>query len=334
VKSLLWLVILGGIVAAVSTRRDAGADQPPAATNPALQEAPRGFGLGRGQQDDLRFIEDRNGFHFLLDKRAKIRRTTTRLPNGVETKVLRGVVRAGIIGAGKDEETSEGSFASKARARLGLHPTPVEIVTMEDLTRHWNQVFASKEDKALGWYEADVRQTLRFLDRIPGGPSGTAFLPGAGTSQLVDELASRGMALVLNDISDEALGRLKGRFGNGGEGLIWICHDISKPLPTSTPQVDLWADRAVLHFLLDEADIDGYFRNLRTVLKPGGQVLLAEFSEDGAPRCAGLNVHRYTVEEMTRRLGPEFTLVKAEAYVFTNPAGAPRPYIYALFRRG
>ncbi|MEN9667040.1 MAG: hypothetical protein RLZZ326_3403, partial [Planctomycetota bacterium] len=51
------------------------------------------------------------------------------------------------------------------------------------------------------------------------------------------------------------------------------------------------------------------------------------------PRCAGLNVHRYTVEEMTRRLGPEFTLLKTEEYVFKNPAGSPRPYVYALFRR-
>lgn len=204
---------------------------------------------------------------------------------------------------------------------------------MEDRTRHWNHIFAGKEDKELGWYEGDVSQTLRFLDVIPGGPTGTAFVPGAGTSLLVEELSARGMSLVLNDISDEALGRLKGRIGHGGEGLTWICHDISKPLPTYTPQVDLWVDRAVLHFLLEAADIDGYFRNLRTVLKPGGHVLLAEFSEDGAPRCAGLNVHRYTVEEMTRRLGPEFTLLKTEEYVFKNPAGSPRPYVYALFRR-
>lgn len=204
---------------------------------------------------------------------------------------------------------------------------------MEDLSRHWNQVFASKEDRELGWYEEDVRQTLRFLDMIPGGPSGSAFLPGAGTSRLVDELVSRGVSLVLNDISDEALARLKDRIGNRGEKLRWMCHDISKPVPADTPQVELWIDRAVLHFLLEEADIDGYFRNLRAVLEPGGHVLLAEFSEAGAPRCAGLDVHRYTADEMMQRLGPEFTLLKAEDFVFTNPSGAPRPYVYALFQR-
>jgi hypothetical protein len=89
----------------------------------------------------------------------------------------------------------------------------------------------------------------------------------------------------------------------------------------------------VLHFLLTEDDIAGYFRNLQSVLAPNGHVLLAEFAVHGAPKCAGLEVHRYSAEEMGKRLGPEFVLVKAEEFTFINPAGAPRPYVYALFRR-
>lgn len=42
---------------------------------------------------------------------------------------------------------------------------------MTDLAEHWNQIFASKADKELGWYEGDVRQTLVFLDRITGTPT-------------------------------------------------------------------------------------------------------------------------------------------------------------------
>jgi SAM-dependent methyltransferase len=202
---------------------------------------------------------------------------------------------------------------------------------MQDLAGHWNQIFASKPQKELGWYEDDVGQTLKFLDQIPGAPKGLAFLAGAGTSQLVDELLERGVNLVLNDISGEALARMRERIGVRGEHAVWLCQDISKPLPASIPQVDLWIDRAVLHFLLSDADIEGYFQNLRATLKSGGHVLLAEFAETGALRCAGLDVHRYTVDEMTRRLGPDFELVKAETYVFTNPSGAPRPYVYALF---
>lgn len=204
---------------------------------------------------------------------------------------------------------------------------------MHGLVEHWNRVFSGKADSELGWYEGDVRQTLALLDLIPSTTAQTVFLPGAGTSLLVDALLAKGMRLVLNDISDEALQRLKKRIGEQGDRVVWLHHDIAKPLPADIPRVDLWVDRAVLHFLLDEADITGYFKNLLGSLKPGGHVLLAEFAETGAARCAGLDVHRYSAAEMAQRLGPEFSLVKAEDYIFTNPTGAPRPYVYALFRR-
>ncbi|MFM8734078.1 MAG: class I SAM-dependent methyltransferase [Pirellulales bacterium] len=204
---------------------------------------------------------------------------------------------------------------------------------MATRAEHWNQLFASKADKELGWYEGDVRQTLAFLDRIPFAPSQTVFLPGAGTSLLVDELLARGKRLVLNDISSEALARLRGRIGARSDQIEWLHQDISTPLPAGVTQADIWIDRAVLHFLLTEPEIDGYFGNVRAVVKPGGHVLLAEFSETGAPRCAGLDVHRYTVDEMRLRLGQGFSLVWAENYTFVNPAGDPRPYVYALFQR-
>ncbi len=204
---------------------------------------------------------------------------------------------------------------------------------MTNRAEHWNQIFASKTDKELGWYEGDVRQTLAFLDRIPSEKSRTVFLPGAGTSLLVDELLARDTRLVLNDISREALARLKERIGARGIEIEWLHQDISQPLPVGVTQADIWIDRAVLHFLLTEPEIDGYFGNVRAVVKPRGYVLLAEFSETGAPRCAGLDVHRYTVDEMRVRLGQEFSLVWAENYTFVNPAGDPRPYVYALFQR-
>lgn len=62
---------------------------------------------------------------------------------------------------------------------------------MTDRTEHWNQIFASKADKELGWYEGDVRQTLAFLERIPGAESKTVFVPGAGTSLLVEVSVGR-----------------------------------------------------------------------------------------------------------------------------------------------
>lgn len=197
---------------------------------------------------------------------------------------------------------------------------------------HWNAIFSTKADSELGWYEEDVSQTLKFLDQIHLAESATVFLPGAGTSMLVDELLARGYKLVLNDISDEALNKLRERIGTSNR-LTWLHYDISKPLPEGTPIADVWIDRAVLHFLLEEADIQEYFANLQSGIKPGGYALLAEFSTMGARKCAGLELHRYSIEEMTKRMGSGFKLVKHEDYTYTSPAGDPRPYIYALYQK-
>ena len=76
---------------------------------------------------------------------------------------------------------------------------------------HWNKIFSTTDNSKLGWYEEDVSQTLKFLDLLPNKENLQIFLSGAGTSLLVDTLLEQGHTLVLNDISDEALSKLKTR---------------------------------------------------------------------------------------------------------------------------
>ena len=203
---------------------------------------------------------------------------------------------------------------------------------MTALQDHWNAIFAGTADSELGWYEKDAAQTWAFLERIPHRDSATVFLPGAGTTVLVDELLARGHRLILNDISDQVLHALRQRIG-ARDDITWIHQDIAKPLPHPAPRADIWVDRAVLHFLLEEADIQGYFANLHRVLRTGGYALLAEFATTGAPKCAGLELHRYSVEDMNARIGPSFSLVAHETFTYVNPWGDPRPYIYVLYKR-
>ena len=199
--------------------------------------------------------------------------------------------------------------------------------------QHWNDIFTSKETSELGWYEEDVSQTLKFLDFLEKKEEVQVFLSGAGTSLLVDALLEQNHRLILNDISDEALKKLKSRIGTVNHEPIWLHHDISKTLPKNTPKVDLWIDRAVLHFLLEESQIATYFANLNATLKVGGHALLAEFSSTGAMQCAGLKVHRYSLDEMTKRMGENFELVENEEYTYINPVGDARHYVYALFKK-
>lgn len=185
----------------------------------------------------------------------------------------------------------------------------------------------------MGWYEADPYPTFQLLEHVPGWNTSRIFIPGAGTSILVDRLLEAGAHLVLNDLSGSALNALKQRL-NGYESRIeWIVQNIAEPLHSTDPDVDVWIDRAVLHFLTDEDEIEGYFSNLSARLKQGGHVLFEEFPPHGAPRCAGLDLHRYSLEEFVTRLGDGFKMVDHFDHTYISPAGEPRPYIYALFQR-
>lgn len=204
---------------------------------------------------------------------------------------------------------------------------------MKSINQHWDNIFSKTEDEKLGWYEKDTVQTFKLLENIKDWENAVAFLPGAGTSMLIEDLIPRVHNLILNDISCEALNKVRNRIKEGAEKIIWLCQDISQAIKDRLPGIDIWIDRAALHFLTDENDINGYFENLKSHLKIGGHAVFAEFSLNGAPKCAGLTLHRYSVDELAERLGTSCKLISQFEYTYVNPFGDPRPYIYALFRR-
>ena len=204
---------------------------------------------------------------------------------------------------------------------------------MKSNCEHWNRIFRETDEDQLGWYETDPVNTIRLLNRVPDWKTSTLFLPGAGTSVLIDVLLEAGARLILNDISREALDHDKERLGDQAVAAEWICQDIAAPLDKKVPPIDIWIDRAVLHFLTEEQDIAGYFQNVMTHVRVGGHTLFAEFPPHGVSVCAGFDLHRYSVEELSDRLGCGFSLVDHFEYSYTNPDGEPRPYIYALYQR-
>lgn len=199
-----------------------------------------------------------------------------------------------------------------------------------NLETHWNNIFEKTEDKKLGWWEDDTSQTLKFLKDLDIYSNKNIFLAGAGTSILVDEIIKMSSNLILNDISDVALKKLKNRLKNF-ENIEFFQQDLSKFFKTK--DIDIWIDRAVLHFLLDEKDIENYFENLKINLKKGGYVLFAQFRKGGATSCASLDKKQYDLEEFSKRLKDDFELIKNEEYDYINPFGNKKEYIYALYKK-
>lgn len=197
---------------------------------------------------------------------------------------------------------------------------------------HWDSIYKKNDDGSLGWYENNFNRYQRLISQMSLIESPLTFIAGCGTSLLSETLISLGHQLIINDISSTALNRLKNKLNNKNQ-VKWFHHDISKPFTLVGDLLDLWFDRAVLHFLLDQDDINQYFKNIKKNVKHGGWVHLEEFSKDGASRCAGLNIHQYSCDELSHCLGDEFTLKHSMNYVYTNPEGSKRPYIIASFKR-
>jgi hypothetical protein len=200
---------------------------------------------------------------------------------------------------------------------------------------HWDEVYTHKTDNELGWYENAPTQSLELIQRnIKKLTNLRILLTGAGTTTLAEPLIKLENQLIFNDISQAALSKLERRLLNlnSSQEHQYICGDLGDS-ELVLPSCDVWIDRAVLHFLLSEAQIKNYFNKLHNSVVIGGYVLIAEFTYGGASKCSGLPVKHYNLEEIQNYLGQDFSLVESFAYDYINPAGQIRPYIYTLFKR-
>jgi SAM-dependent methyltransferase len=204
-----------------------------------------------------------------------------------------------------------------------------------DLITHWDNAF-SKENEQLGWFETSPNQTMQLIKECSLNKTSKILNVGAGTTTLIESLLDDGYTnIIANDLSPLALQKLKTRVYNSHQyHLNCIIDDLTQPKILNTlSNVDLWIDRAVLHFFLKEEEQNTYFNLIHQIVSKNGFVLIAVFSEDGAPKCCGLDLQRYNLKMLETKLGPNFKLISSFNYTFINPFGGERPYIYTLFQR-
>jgi cyclopropane fatty-acyl-phospholipid synthase-like methyltransferase len=201
---------------------------------------------------------------------------------------------------------------------------------------HWEQVYEKQAVHKLGWFEESPDPSLELIETCKLGKDATMLHVGAGATTLVDVLLRKGYEkIVANDISTSSLEILKARLGPEQAGKVhWIVDDVTKPDQlNSLGPVDLWHDRAVLHFFSDPSEQLGYFNLLRKLVKLDGYVIIAAFNLSGAEKCSGLPVFRYNQAMLLEKLGEGFSLLKAFDFTYLMPSGDTREYIYTLFQR-
>lgn len=204
------------------------------------------------------------------------------------------------------------------------------------MKEHWERVYHKSPVDKLGWYETNPEPSLNLIKRCLLEQKAKILNVGAGATTLVDELLEEGYQnIIANDISSSALKELQLRLGPEKSSMVrWIVDDLTKPgILKSLEKIDLWHDRAVLHFFNEEEKQVAYFDLLRQLLGPEGFVIIAAFNLNGASMCSGLPIFRYSTKMIQERLGEQFLLKETFDYTYTQPSGDTREFVYTLFQR-
>jgi len=197
---------------------------------------------------------------------------------------------------------------------------------------HWERVYSTKPSNSVSWYQEHAEQSLRLIQQTGVAHTGSIIDVGGGASTLVDDLLLDGYRdLTVLDLSAAALEAAQARLGERAAAVRWIEGDVTTvALPEHA--YDVWHDRAVFHFLTDEADRRAYVAQVLRFVKPHGHIIVATFAEDGPTQCSGLPVMRYSPTELHGQFGPSFSLLKQEREAHHTPFGTTQKFIYCYYR--
>jgi SAM-dependent methyltransferase len=163
-------------------------------------------------------------------------------------------------------------------------------------------------------------------------PADRVALIGVGASSLALDLVNRGYSSIdAVDLSAEALKQLKLRLGDHCDGIRFVAADVREV--RFEGQVDLWHDRATLHFLNDPSDQALYAARAGEAVRQGGHMIVATFGANGPEQCSGLPVTRHTPGSLEAVFAGSFGLLDSFDVLHTTPWGSTQAFTYAVFSR-
>ncbi len=198
---------------------------------------------------------------------------------------------------------------------------------------HWENVYETKGRDEVSWFREHLDTSLKLITNTNVGKDAAIIDVGGGNSTLVDDLLAHGYIDVsVLDISLKAISDSKERLGTKSNEVNWYVADVTEvDLPKD--HFDVWHDRAVFHFLTEEADRRKYVELVTRSVKVGGHVIVASFGPEGPQKCSGLDVMRYSPESMHGEFGASFDPVDSVSEEPTTPFGTTQQFVYCYCRR-
>lgn len=201
-----------------------------------------------------------------------------------------------------------------------------------DRHSHWEGVYSTKSPAEVSWFQTRPDTSLELIKRTGAPLDATIVDIGGGASTLVDHLLADGRSsLIVLDLAESALAHARARLGDKAARVEWIAADVTQWRPER--RVQLWHDRAVLHFLTDARDQAAYVQALRAALQPSGWAIIAGFAPGGPKRCSGLEIVQHDAASLQALLGDDFQLSATREETHQTPWGADQSFRYHLFQR-
>lgn len=194
---------------------------------------------------------------------------------------------------------------------------------------HWDKVYFSQDPDRVSWHQPAPDVSLRLIESLGLAPDAAIIDLGGGASRLAPYLLQKGFTdVTVLDASAAALGLVRSR--TGAEEIHFVHCDLLDWVPNR--RYDVWHDRALFHFFVNETDQRRYLDLVNATLTPGGHVIIATFAEDGPEHCSGLPTARYSPSQLASVFGPSFRVVERVREEHQTPSGDTQPFTWLLLQ--
>lgn len=196
---------------------------------------------------------------------------------------------------------------------------------------HWDRAYAAGADTR-SWFERYPARSLAMLERAGVTAADSVIDVGGGVSPLAGALLDRGFQdVTVLDVSPAAIRLAWRQLGTRAGQVQWLVADLLGWQPERHYQA--WHDRAVLHFMVIEAEQRQYAQALDRATGPGAVAVIGCFAPDGPPECSGLPVARYGPADLARLLGGHWALLATDREEHRTPADVIQPFTWAALQK-
>ena len=199
-----------------------------------------------------------------------------------------------------------------------------------DNKKHWENIYQKKEIDGVSWYQKVPIESLQLIKKYSISNSDKIIDIGCGKSFLADNLLELNYTdISLVDISSNALKEVKDRLQN--KSLNFIETDILNF--NSNDKYDIWHDRAVFHFITDREGIEKYISLCNEYINKEGVLIIGTFAEDGPLKCSGLEIKRYSVDQISDLFKETFELVESFKMLHKTPFDTEQSFSFCVLRK-